>query len=107
MDSGPEIEPHIHHHTGHRWLDITLGVSAIAISLFSAIMTIGHGRAMERMVDQNARMVQASTWPYLTMAVSNSDLKGQPLYEAALENNGVGPARIRSITFAYGDHSAR
>jgi len=71
MDPGPSPEIHHHHrHTRRPWLDVTLGLSAIAISLFSAILTMQHGDAMERMVQENARMVQASTWPYVSVGYS-------------------------------------
>ncbi len=104
MDLDPGVHAHDHAshvNTGRRWLDITLGVSALAISLFSAIMTLQHGRAMEQMVDQNARMVQASTWPYVTVTDSNGDERGDRLYRVALTNNGVGPAKIMALDITY------
>lgn len=103
----PEVHSHAHGHTGRKWLDVTLGVAAIAISLFSAVMTLQHGHAMEKMVDQNARMVQASTWPYVTVADSNGDAAGHRLYKIVVLNNGVGPAKVESLKLFYDGKPAR
>ena len=105
MTPPPEAHQHRHSDTGRQWLDVTLGVGAIAISLFSAVMTLQHGRAMEKMVDQNARMVQASTWPYVTIADSNGDAAGHRLYKIMVLNNGVGPARIESVQLSLAGKS--
>jgi len=94
MDPGPDLEAHHHHHTGRRWLDTILAVSAIAISLFSAVMTLQHGRAMEK-------MVEANTWPYVTIEDASSDLQGHHLYQISVVNNGVGPAKIESMNVSY------
>lgn len=104
LDLTPPPEEHshgAHSATGHKWLDTTLGLSALAISLFSAVMTLQHGRAMEKMVDQNARMVEASTWPYVTVADSNGDGEGHRLYKVMVLNNGVGPARVGALELFY------
>ena len=66
-----------------RWLSIAAGVGAIcavAISLYQAALA----REQQR----------ASAWPYL--AQSNSYVTGQP-YTRQVENQGVGPARVRSF----------
>jgi len=94
MDPGPDLEAHHHHHTGRRWLDTVLAVSAIAISMFSAIMTLQHGKAMEK-------MVEANSWPYVTVGDSASDLQGHHLYQIFVVNNGVGPAKIQSMDVSY------
>jgi hypothetical protein len=66
MPLAPEVEHHQHHRTGHRWLDITLAVSAVFISLMSLFLAIQHGRVMER-------MVEASTWAFVVPDFSDSD----------------------------------
>ena len=106
LTTPPEAHSHgSHAPTGRKWLDVALGVGAIAISLFSALMTLQHGHAMEKMVDQNARMVQASTWPYVTIADSNGDSHGHKLYEIMVFNNGVGPAKVETLDLYYrGQH---
>jgi hypothetical protein len=66
-----------------RWLSIAAGVGAVcavAISLYQ----VGLAREQQR----------ASAWPYLSQ--SNSYVPGQP-YTRQVENQGVGPARIRSF----------
>jgi hypothetical protein len=66
-----------------RWLSIAAGVGAIcavAISLYQAALA----REQQR----------ASAWPYLYQ--SNSYVLGQP-YTRQVENQGVGPARVRSF----------
>jgi hypothetical protein len=101
MDPTVEPEVHHHHHTGHRWLDITLGVSAIIISVVSLFLAFQQGDATERMVQQNARMVQASTWPYVMIGDSNGDDRGNSLYKLFVINNGVGPAKIETLQITY------
>ena len=66
-----------------RWLSLAAGVGAIcavAISLYQAALA----REQQR----------ASAWPYLNQ--SNSYVSGQP-YTRQVENQGVGPARVRSF----------
>lgn len=89
VDPGSDTEHH-HHHTGHRWLDIILAVSAVIISLVSMFLALQHGRVMEK-------MVEASTWPYVMVGVSTSREDGTPHVTLWMTNKGVGPARIESI----------
>jgi hypothetical protein len=66
-----------------RWLSIAAGVGAIcavAVSLYQAALA----REQQR----------ASAWPYLSQ--SNSYVEGQP-YTRQVENQGVGPARVRTF----------
>ena len=52
-------EVHAHaKHTGHRFLDLTLALSAIFISVVSLIVAIEHGRT-ER------ELVAANSWPFV------------------------------------------
>ena len=94
MDPGPDHEHHHHHHTGHRWLDIVLGVSAIVISVVSLFVAVHHGQTMEK-------MVSASTWPYVDFAFSNSTPQGEPVVSLLVLNSGVGPAKIESFELLY------
>lgn len=95
MSPGPETEHHQHRHTGHRWLDITLAVSAVFISLVSLFLAIQHGRVMER-------MVEASTWAFVTADFSNADaVTYQPHTRLVITNKGVGPAKIESLELFY------
>jgi hypothetical protein len=87
---GADVEHHHHHHTGHRWLDVILGVSAVFISLMSLLLALQHGRAMEKMVEM-------SSWPYVMLQYSNAHLDGSPAFSIAIVNNGVGPAKIETV----------
>lgn len=98
---GPESELHHHHHTGTRWLDVLLAGSAILISAISLFLAVQHGHAMEKMVEENSKMVKASTWPFVTIADSNGDEQGNKLYKMVILNNGVGPARVHTIDLFY------
>jgi hypothetical protein len=95
MSPGPETEHHQHPHTGHRWLDITLAVSAVFISLISLFLAIQHGRVMER-------MMEASTWAFVTVDFSNADrVTFGPHTRLTMRNKGVGPAKIESLEVFY------
>src|SRR5215831_14860354 len=91
--------PEQHHgaHTGHRWLDISLALSAMFVSVISLVVAIEHGRTMERMADANARMVQANSWPFLQFETHNLDERGNADVRLVLVNQGIGPARIETF----------
>lgn len=94
--------PHQHSaHTGHRWLDIVLALSAMFVSLVSLVLAIGHGRTMERMAEANARMVQANSWPFVAFETHNVDDHGNADVRLVLRNQGVGPARIQTLEMWY------
>ncbi len=95
MSPGPEAEHHSgHRHTGHRWLDITLAVSAVFISLVSLFLAIQHGRVMEK-------MVEANTWAFVTVDFANADRNFQPHIRLTMQNKGVGPAKVESLEVFY------
>jgi hypothetical protein len=91
---GPEVEQPHHHHTGRSWLDLILGVSAVAISFVSLFLAIHNGNAMER-------LVEANSWPsvQVTFSTLNPDATAHIHYDIA--NKGVGPARIESLQVSY------
>jgi hypothetical protein len=94
----PEAPEHHHaSHTGHRWLDLVLGVSAMFVSVVSLIVAVAHGRTMERMADANARMVEANSWPFIEFETHNADEHGDADVRLVLVNEGVGPARIETF----------
>ncbi len=93
-EMGPDPEHHHHHPTGHRWLDMVLAVSAVVISLMSLFLAIQHGRVMER-------MVEASTWPYVSMGTSTANPDGTRHISVWVVNKGVGPARVDSLEVFY------
>jgi hypothetical protein len=94
----PPEAPHSHpSHTGHRWLDIVLGLSAMFVSVVSLVVAVEHGRTMERMADANTRMVDASSWPFVQFDSHNVDEKGKADIRLVLTNDGIGPARIETF----------
>jgi len=94
----PDAPEHHHaEHTGHRWLDIVLALSAMFVSVISLIVAIEHGRTMQRMADANARMVQANSWPFLQFDTHNIDEHGNADVRLVISNEGVGPARIETF----------
>ena len=92
MFDGPEGAEH-HHHTGHRWIDYVLAGSALLISVISLTVAILHGRTMEQMADANARLVEANSWPFLTLILSMEPEK----LSFGVRNNGVGPAKVHWV----------
>jgi hypothetical protein len=93
----PEASHHHPSHTGHRRLDIVLGLSAMFVSLISLVVAVEHGRTMERMADANARMVDATSWPFIEFGDHNADEQGNSAFRLELTNDGIGPARIETF----------
>ncbi len=92
MFDAPEGSEH-HHHTGNRWLDYVLAGSALLISVISLTVAILHGRTMEQMADANARLVEANSWPFLTLILAVEPEK----LSFGVRNNGVGPAKVHWV----------
>ena len=87
----PEHEtPHAAHSTGRRWLDLTLALSAMFVSLVSLAVAVHHGNAMDR-------LVAANSWPFLMYGTDNMDPQGKRHISLKVENDGIGPARIQTF----------
>jgi hypothetical protein len=100
----PEAEHgHGHEHkTGIPWLDGIIAVSVIFISVMSLVVSIEHGKSMEKMVEQNQKLVVASTLPLLMYGGNNWDpVTNKPQSHMLLVNNGVGPAIIEKFEMRY------
>jgi hypothetical protein len=82
--------PHAAHSTGRRWLDLTLALSAMFVSIVSLAVAVHHGNAMDR-------LVAANSWPFLMYNTSNLDPQGNRRISLNVENAGVGPARIQTF----------
>jgi hypothetical protein len=103
-------EPEVHHHahrTGHRWIDLAVPLSALAVSVISLAIGIHHGHTMQKMADENARLVQANSWPLLQFVTGNANDTGQPEITLKIENAGVGPAKLISLEMFQGDKRIR
>lgn len=87
----PEHEAaHQPHGTGRRWLDLTLALSAMFVSIVSLAIAVHHGNAMDR-------LVAANSWPFLMYSTDNLDPQGNRRISLKVENAGVGPARIQTF----------
>ena len=87
----PEHEtPHVAHGTGSRWLDLTLALSAMFVSIVSLAVAVHHGNAMDR-------LVTANSWPFLMYGTDNLDAQGIRRISLKVENDGIGPARIETF----------
>jgi hypothetical protein len=93
----PEV-PHSHpSHTGHRWLDIVLGLSAMFVSVVSLVVAVEHGPTMERMADANTRLVDANSWPFVQFDSHNVDEQGNAEVRLVLTNDRIGPACVETF----------
>ena len=103
MDAPLDDHSHGHHHgTGLPWLDIIMGVSAVFISVVSLVVSIQHGKTMEKMVEQNEKLVAASTMPFLSTYGSQLDsATHQRSLHLILKNGGVGPAIVDTFEVRY------
>lgn len=87
----PEHEtPHVAHSTGTRWLDLTLALCAMFVSIVSLAVAVHHGKAMDR-------LVSANSWPLLMYGTDNLDAQGNRRISLKVENDGVGPARVQTF----------
>jgi hypothetical protein len=101
-DAGHAHAPH-GHASGIHWLDVIVTVSVVFLSLLSLVVSIEHGKSMEKMVDQNQKLVVANTLPLLAMDVENNmDLEKKKAHvRLSVKNNGVGPAIIDRFEIRY------
>ena len=96
IHTGPdEVSAHPRH-TGTRWFDLVLALSAIFISAVSLAVAIEHGRT-ER------DLVAASSWPFLRGVLSNDggEAPGEGSVVIGISNGGVGPAKVESFEVFY------
>lgn len=81
--------------SGHRWLDLIVGGSAIVIAVISLVVALRQSQIMER-------QLAASTWPFLLFTTSNlADDRSTAVIRLELKNAGVGPARIHQFSLRY------
>lgn len=96
MELDPEVHAH-KHETGHRWLDLALGLSVLVISIASMIIAIQNHHAMKN-------LVTANSWPYLEMGHGNV-MDGSSDIHFDIKNAGVGPALIEKFVVTYDGRS--
>jgi len=88
-------------------VDFAVPLSALAVSMISLAIAIHHGHTMQKMADENARLVQANSWPLLQFTTGNANDKGEPEITLNVENAGVGPAKLISLEIFHGDKRIR
>jgi hypothetical protein len=71
-------------------------IAALAISAFALAI----GAYQTRLMQTQAR---ASVWPYVVIGYSYSDGGDRPGFDLHVENNGVGPAIVRSVQVRLDD----
>jgi hypothetical protein len=76
------------------WLDLVVGSSAIIIAVISLVVALRQSHIMER-------QLAASVWPFLQYDTSNASEDGKPVFSFGVENVGVGPARVHSMSMLY------
>ena len=102
---GANLDVEVHtphaHRTGHHWIDMTVAVAAVFISVVSLAVAILHGRTMERMAEENARLVAANSWPFLQYGPGTVTTDGVTKVKMSVFNSGVGPAKIESAELMW------
>jgi hypothetical protein len=96
-----EVEPpHVDYrpHADRHWADFAIPGAALLISLISIAIALHHGKVMESLVQQNERLVQANSLPYVELAFGNFGTDVQPRSGLMAVNSGVGPAEVRSVS---------
>src|ERR1700761_6824673 len=103
IESGTDgIQPHVPK-VGHRMLDFTIATVAIVISLISLGVGFYNARSEQR-------MVAASSWPFLVYGTSRSGIAngdGDKKISMSIANQGVGPARLKTLVIRYNGKPAR
>jgi hypothetical protein len=97
------IEPEHHHEpprTGIKWLDVSLAIGVLLVSVTSLIVAIVHSHTLERMADANVRLVEANSWPFLAYSTGDEN-DGKPAINMSVDNNGIGPAKIESLVVTW------
>ena len=102
---GANLDVEVHaphaHRTGHHWIDMTVAVAAVFISVVSLAVAILHGRTMERMAEENARLVAANSWPFMQYGAGTVTTDGVTKVHMKVVNAGVGPAKIESVELMW------
>ena len=77
-----------------RWVDLLVAFSALFVSVVSLVVAM-------RMADANARMVSASSWPFLSYGPGTDSASGVRKIHMKVSNTGVGPAKIEAVELRW------
>jgi hypothetical protein len=83
IETGSEI-----HRTAHRWIDISVALCALVVSITSLGIAVHHGRTM-------ARLVAANSWPILDFTSSRRDPQAEYIISLNVSNKGSDLPRSR------------
>jgi hypothetical protein len=93
--------------TGHGWIDLSIALCAIVLSVTSLAIAVHHGRIMKRMADANARLVSANSWPLLQYFQSTRTREGERVTTWNVVNAGIGPAKIQAAELTWRGRAVR
>lgn len=105
------IEPpepqHQPHGSGIRWFDLGIALTLVLVSVGSLYVALHTGATMEKLVEQNARLVRANSTPLLVVEHGNLDDDGLPKLILSIRNSGTGPARIVWVEVRHNGEALR
>lgn len=98
--------PETGHHAEHRkssvrWFDVTMAVGVLLVSAGSLYVALHTGHTMEKLVEQNERLVHAQSTPVLRFGHGNVNDEGQPSLDFEVSNVGSGVARILTMSIRH------
>jgi hypothetical protein len=91
---------HEHKKIGHNWLDLSIAVAALLISLTTLVVAIVHSLTLEKMAEANTRLVEANSWPFVEYTTGH-DVQANDSVWIGLANDGVGPAKIETAELRW------
>ena len=100
-----ELEtPHAHHGTsGIAWLDLSLAIAVLVLSGASLLTAQHTGHTMEKLVEENSRLVRANATPVLQFLTGNVGENGNSrAISLSVANVGTGTARVIWFEIAKG-----
>lgn len=92
MIDEPEA-PHAHHKSGIAWLDLSLAIAVLVLSAASLLTAQHTGHTMEKLVEENSRLVRANATPILQFLTGNVE-DGARAITLSVANVGTGTARV-------------
>jgi hypothetical protein len=98
-----ELDPEVHahgHRVGTRWIDLTLALAALILSVSSILVALQNHQAMQR-------LVTANSWPYLELTEGNALEDGTHAVHLDVKNAGIGPAMIQKFVVSYAGEALR
>lgn len=84
-------------------MEYAIAIAIVLVSLVSLYVSLHTGSTMERLVEQNSRLVRANSVPLLQFGTGNATADGSPEISFSVSNVGTGPARIVWFEIHQGD----